>query len=142
MCSLERGQGLSRAGRMPDIAILVGVLDLVDNFLYGIELIGAQDHQASLSFVQNHIFADDLSQRAFVEKEVGKHVQVVERPVFGIRPVEGEFVAAVGVIGKIAGIHTIRDHEDLNVVEQPVERDFVVALDLVISLLQLHPSLF
>ena len=107
LCRLERGQGLSRAGRMPDITILVRVLDPIDNFFYGIELIGAQDHQTPLSFVQNHIFADDLSQRAFVEKEVGKHVQVVERPVFGIRPVEGEFVSAVGVVGKIAGIHTI-----------------------------------
>ena len=39
LCCLERGQSLSRAGRMPDIAVLVGVLDLIDNFLYGIELI-------------------------------------------------------------------------------------------------------
>ena len=36
----ERGQGLPRACRMPDVTVLVGVLHLVDNLLDGIELIG------------------------------------------------------------------------------------------------------
>ena len=36
----ERGQGLPRARRMPDVTVLVGVFHLVDNLLDGIELIG------------------------------------------------------------------------------------------------------
>ena len=40
--------------------------------------------------MQHYIFADDLSQRTLVEKEVGEHIQVVERPVLGIYEGENE----------------------------------------------------
>ena len=90
--------------------------------------------------MQHYIFADDLSQRTLVEKEVGEHIQVVERPVLGIRPVEREFVAAVRIVGKIACIHAVRYYEQLNIVEQPMKRRLVITLDLIVCLLQFHAA--
>ena len=67
--------------------------------------------------MQYDVFADDLSQRTFVQEEVGEHVQIVERAVVLVCPVECEFVSAVRVIGEITGIHSVGYYEKLDIVE-------------------------
>ena len=127
---------------MPHVTVLIGVFNPIDNFLDGIVLIGAQYHQAPFAFVQNDVFADDLPQRAFVEEEIGEHIQVIEWPVALVCPVECEFIAAVWVVCEITGVYTIGNHENLDVVEQPVKRGLVVALHLVVGLFQFDSALF
>ena len=102
---------------MPHVTVFIGVFNPIDNFLDGIVLIGAQYHQTSFAFVQHDVFADNLPQGAFVEEEIGEHIQVIERPIALVRPVECEFIAAVWVIGEITGIYTVGNHENLDIVE-------------------------
>ena len=88
--------------------------------------------------MQYNILADHLPQVTLIEEEVGELAQVVKRNVFRIRPVERELIAAIGVVGKVTGIHTVTDDEELDIVEESVKRSLVVTLDLVISLFQFH----
>ena len=57
--------------------------------------------------MQHDIFAGHLAQRTFVEEELRKHREVVERHILCIRPVERELISAVGIVGKIACVYTI-----------------------------------
>ena len=84
--------------------------------------------------MQYNVLAYHLAKITLVKKEVGKLTQVVERYVFCIRPVERELIATVRVVGKVTGIHTIADNEELYVVEEPVKRSLVVSLNLVVRL--------
>ena len=102
---------------MTHVTVFIGVFNPIDNFLDGIVLIGAQYHQTPFAFVQNDVFADNLPQGAFVEEEIGEHIQVIEWPIALVRPVECEFIAAVWVIGEITGIYTVGNHENLDIVE-------------------------
>ena len=72
----------------------------------------------------------------------GKLAKVVYRFIIRQCPIEGEFVAAVGIIGKIARVYAIGDHKKLDVIKQAVERGLLIALNLVICLLQFYASLF
>ncbi len=56
--SLEAGQCLARARRVPDIAILAPRLHPLDNRLDREILIGPQHHQHLVAFVQDDVFAD------------------------------------------------------------------------------------
>ena len=80
---------------MPNIAVVIGVLYLVQYLLHGIELIRTKHHQAFVALVKHNIFADDFSESAFLQKERGKHIQFIERMIGGIRPVECKLVTAV-----------------------------------------------
>ena len=91
--------------------------------------------------MQYNVLAYHLAKIALVKEEVGKLTKVIERHVLRIRPVERELIAAVRVVGKVTGIHTIADNEELYVVEEPVKRSLVVSLNLVICLFQFHTAL-
>lgn len=125
---------------MPNIAIVVGVFYTVKNFLHRIELIRAKHHQALVTLMQNDVLAYNLAQRTLVEEHCGKLLQVVERHIGCIRPVESELIATIRVVGKIASVHTIGYDKQLDIVKQSMKGSFVVALYLVVRLFQLHTS--
>ena len=120
---------------------LVCVFNTIDNLLDCVILIWAKHHQRLLTLVKDDIFADNLAKRTLVKEEVGKHIEVVECIITLVSPIECELVSAIRIIGKVAGIDTVRNYKYLNVVKQAVKRCLVVSLDLVVCLLQLHASL-
>ena len=126
---------------MPDVTVLVGVLNSVENLLHGIELIGTKHHQTFVALMQHNVLTDHLSQVALVEEEIGELAQIVERHVSRIRPVERKLIAAVRVVGKVTCIHAVADDEELDVVEESVKRSFVVSLNLIVCLFQFYTTL-
>ena len=70
--------------------------------------------------MEDDIFADNLAKRTLVKEEVGKHIEVVERIISLVSPIECELISAIWIIGKIAGIDTVRNYKYLNVVKQSV----------------------
>ena len=90
--------------------------------------------------MQYYVLAYNLAQRALVEEHCGKFLQVVERHIGGIRPVECELISAIRVVGEIASVHAIGYDEQLDVIKQSMERSLVVALYLIICLFQLYAS--
>ena len=107
---------------MPDITIIVGVFHTVENLLHGIELVRAKHHQTLVTFMQDDILTDNLAQRALVEEHCGKFLQVVERHIGCIRPVECELISAIRIICKIASVYTIGYDEQLDVIKQSMKR--------------------
>ena len=127
---------------MPDIAVVIGVFHTVENFFHSIELIRAEHHQAFFPLMQYNVLANNLSQRTLFEENRCKLLQVIERHVGSISPVERELITTIRVIGEIAGVHTIGNDKQLDVIKQTMERSFVITLYLVIGLLKLHASAF
>ena len=125
---------------MPDIAVIIRVFHTIENLLHGIELVRAKHHQTFVALMQYYVLAYNLAQRALVEEHCGKLLQVVERHIGGIRPVESELISAIRIICKIASVYTIGYDEQLDVIKQSMERSLVVALYLIICLFQLYAS--
>lgn len=90
--------------------------------------------------MQYYVLAYNLAQRALVEEHCGKFLQVVERHIGGIRPVESKLIATIRVVGEIASVYTIGYDKQLDVIKQSMERSLVIALYLVVCLLQFHTS--
>ena len=90
--------------------------------------------------MQHYVLADNLTQRTLVEEHCGKLLQVVERHVGGIRPVESELISTIRVVGEIASVYTIGYDKQLDVIKQSMERSLVIALYLVVCLFQFHTS--
>ena len=137
---LERCQRFTGACGVPDVAVLIRVLDAVQDFLHSVILVRAEDHQAFISIVQDDVFGNHLAHGAFV-KEVGRKLaEIVHRLIVGQCPVEGKLIATVGIIGEIARVDTVGDDKKLDVVEKAAEGSFLVALHLVVGLLQLYAA--
>ena len=92
---------------MPYIAVIVGVLHTIQNFLYGIELIRTKHHQTFVALVLHDIFPYDFAKRTFFQEEYGKLIQFIKRMIGSIRPIECKLITAIRIVGKIAGIDTI-----------------------------------
>ena len=90
--------------------------------------------------MQYYVLAYNLAQRALVEEHCGKFLQVVERHIGCIRPVECELISAIRIICKIASVHAIGYDKQLDVIKQSMERSLVIALYLIICLFQLYAS--
>ena len=125
---------------MPDIAVIIRVFHTVENLLHGIELVRAKHHQTFVPLMQYNVLANNLAQRTLVEEHSGKLLQVVERNVGGISPVECELIATIRVVGEIASVHTIGYDKQLDVIKQSMKRSLVIALYLVVCLFQFHTS--
>ena len=104
------------------------------------ELIRAKYHQTFVTLMQNDVFANNLAQCTLVEEHSGKLLQVVERHIGGIRPVERKLIATIRVVGKITSVHAIRYDKQLDVIKQSMERSLVITLYLVVCLFQFHTS--
>ena len=138
--SFEGCQSLARACGVPNIAITVSILNLVDNFLYGIVLIWPEHHERFVAFVHHYIFTDHLAERTLVEKVSGKNTQFIVWLISLARPIESKLEALIWIVGKVAGIDSVGNHEYLDIVKQPVERSLVITLNLVIGLFQLNAA--
>ena len=90
--------------------------------------------------MQHNVLAYHLAKITLIKEEIGELAQIVKRHILRIRPVEGELIAAVRVVGKVTGIHAIADDEELDVVEESVKRSLVVTLNLVICLFQFYAT--
>ena len=125
---------------MPDIAVLIGVLDTVQDLLYRVVLVRAEDHQAFIALVQDDIFGNHLAQGTFVKEMSRELAEVVHRIIVDEGPIESELITAVRVIGEIAGVNTVGDDENLNVIEQSPEGGLLITLDLIVCLLQFYAT--
>ena len=157
--SLERGQGLSGSGSVPDIpapadrsVILVVVrhFDTVEDPFGRHDLIGAH-HEQTLLRRKNAIARQNIQQRMACKEGTGKVDEIGDRAVLRVRPKRGELktvsrlslsgfalslfdVIVSGGVGVILGIGPVRDHEDLHVFKEPgarPERVAEIAVDLV-----------
>ena len=137
---LEGCERLAGAGGVPDVTVLVCVLHAIQDLLYGIVLVRAQDHQAFVAFVEDDVLAEHLAQGAFVKEVSCELAKVVYRLIVDERPVKSEFVAAVGIVGEIAGIDAVGDDKDLDVIEQAAEGGLLVALHLIVGLLEFYAA--
>ena len=90
--------------------------------------------------MQYNVLANNLAQRTLVEEHCGKLLQVVERDIGGISPVERKLIATIRVVGEIASVHTIGYDKQLDIVKQSMERSLVIALYLIICQFQFHTS--
>ena len=120
---------------MPYIAVVVGVLHLIQYLLHGIELVRTKHHQALVALMQHDVFSYDFAERTFLQKCGCKLIQFIERHIGCVRPVERELIASVWIVGEVACVDTVGNHEQLNVIKQPVIRSLMIALDLVVC----HP---
>ena len=125
---------------MPYISVLIRILHPIQNLLHSIVLVRAQNHQAFIALVHDDIFADHLAQCTLVEEMDRKLIQLVHRFIIRKGPFECKLVSAIGIICKVPGVDTVGYHEDLDVVEQSPKRCFLVALNLIISLLELYTT--
>ncbi len=66
--------------------------------------------------------------------------EVIYRLIVNECPVEGELVTTVRVVGEIAGVDTIGDDENLDVIKQTTEGGFLITLDLIVCLLQFYAT--
>ena len=57
-----------------------------------------------------------------------------------ISPIKRKLITAIRIIRKVSGIYTIRDYEQLNIIEEPVKRSLMISLNLIICLFKFDPS--
>ena len=131
--SLEGCERLACASCVPDVSVLICVLDTFQYLLDSVVLIRTKDHQAFITFVKDNVFADNLAQYALVKEVSSKLAKIINGFVIWKRPVEGKLVATVRIISKITGIYAIGDYKELDIIEQAAEGGLLVALNLVIS---------
>ena len=133
--SFEGCQSLARACGVPNIAITVSILNLVDNFLYGIVLIWYQSTMSDLSPSCITTYLLIILPSVHLSKKVsGKNTQFIVWLISLARPIESKLEALIWIVGKVAGIDSVGNHEYLDIVKQPVERSLVITLNLVIVL--------
>ena len=167
---LETGQGLARAGGVPDIAagvdgsellVIGGDLDALQHLLGGDDLVGAH-RQQHLVDGEDAVPGENVEQRVPGEEGLGERDQVADWLVPGVRPPRGELeriggfasaagllpllqVLAPGGVGVVLGERAIGDDEQLYVVEQAAARPETVPLVpvyLVERLTDVHAAAF
>lgn len=102
---------------MPDIAVFIGILHSLDNGFYCVVLIRAQNHQHFVGFVQDNVFTDHLGDMAFLQKAVGEVFQLGDQVIVLVCPVEGLFKFLFAIVSVVAGIDTVGDDENLDILE-------------------------
>ena len=147
LCSLEGGEGLSGAGRVPDVSaggdspgLLVhgGGLDaLEDRFGCG-DLVGAH-HEESAGGVEHAVARQDSEDRALGQECGGEVAEIGDLVVGGVGPPHGEFVGSrvrgghlparalvfgdvleAHGVGVVLGVCAVGDDEDLHVAKESV----------------------
>ena len=147
LCGLEGGEGLSRAGGVPDVSaggdgarlvVHAGGLDaLEDRFGRG-DLVGAH-HEEFTAGVEHAVAGEDGEDGALGQECGGEVGEVRNLIVGGVGPPHGEFkgsrvrgghlsartlvlgdVLEAHGVGVVLGVCTVGDDEDLHVAEEPV----------------------
>ena len=127
---------------MPNIAVIVGVLHTIQNFLYRIELVRTKYHQAFVALMKHNILSYDFAKRTFFQEEYGKLIQFIERMIDSICPGECELIPTIWIIGKIASINTVGYDKQLDIIKQSMKRSLVITLYLVVCLFKFHATTF
>lgn len=118
---LKAGQGLSGAGRVPDIAAEgirlrpAAQRDAAGNAGNGVILIAAQDLQQSVRIIGHCIETNELMGHGDGEQGLRHILPVVHRFVVDVRPMEVEIPVEAAVragVGKVHGL--LRGHGDKN----------------------------
>ncbi len=124
--SLEGGERLAAAGRVPDVSVAAVVVDALHNLLHGIDLIGPHDHQLLFADHEDHVAADGSAEVAFFKESLREGVEVgdllvvlVRELVYGQESLFGiECKVAGVVVGEIERPVPITDDEELHEAEQ------------------------
>ena len=130
---------------MPNIAVFVGVFYSLDNGFYCMVLVGSQDHQHFVRFVQDDVFTDHLGDVAFFQEAIGKIFQLSFWVIILVCPEEGLFEFLFAVVGVVASIDTVGDDEELDVLEKSkvcAVGMALVAVDLVECFFKFESSAF
>lgn len=126
---LEGSERFAGACGVPDESVAGVVVDAVDDALDGIDLVGTHDEDATFGLDEDYVAADEVSERVFVEHEVGETEEVghevvvwggcvVDREV-GVGSVEAEVL--VVVVGEVQGVGAaVADDEELHEAEERV----------------------
>ena len=147
LCGLEGGEGLSGAGRVPDVSaggdspgLLVhsGGLDALEDRFGRSDLVGAH-HEESAGGVEHAVARQDSEDRALGQECGGEVGEVGNLVVGGVGPPHGEFVGSrvrgghlsaralvfgdvleAHGVGVVLGVCAVGDDEDLHVAEESV----------------------
>ena len=60
LTGFKRGQGFAWASSVPDVAIALGLLNLFNDLLHGVNLVGAKYHQLFRSFMHYHVLGNHV----------------------------------------------------------------------------------
>lgn len=123
---LKGRQRLAATGRVPDVSVAAVVVDALHNLLHGIDLIRPHDHQLLLAGHEDHVAADGLSEVAFSKESFREGVEVGDLLVVLVRELIDGQESFVGikskmpsvVVGKVVGVVTVADDEELHKAEQ------------------------
>ena len=124
--SLEGGERLAAAGRVPDVSVAAVVVDALHNLLHGIDLIGPHDHELLLAGHEDHVAADGSAEVAFFKESLREGVEVGDLLVVLVRELVDGQVALFGieremagvVVGKVVRAVAVADDEELHEAEQ------------------------
>ncbi len=95
--------------------------------------------------MQDYVFADHFGDVAFLQKAIGKVLQLGYEVIVLVCPVEGLFKFLFTVVGVVAGIDTAGDDENLDILKQSIVCTVgmaLVAVDLVKGFFEFQPSAF
>ena len=123
---LEGGEGLARAGGVPDVAVAAVLADALVDGLDGIDLVGAHHEHLLLGGDQDHVAADGRAESALGQEGLGEVAEVSDLGVvFGGVLIDGQEVliriegeVAVVVVGKVVGLGLVGNDEKLDEAEQ------------------------
>jgi len=123
---LERGEGLARAGGVPDVAVATVLADALVYGLDGVNLVGAHHEHLLLRGDQDHVAADGRAECTLGQEGLGEVVEVRDLGVvFGGVLIDGQEVfiriegeVAVVVVGEVVGLGLVGDDEELDEAEQ------------------------
>ena len=117
LSSLERCESLACSRGVPNVTILIGILNTIKYSFHSIELIRTQHHKTFIALVQNNILAYHLAKITLIKEEASKLTEIIKRNILCVCPVKRELIATVWIISKIARVHTIAYNKQLNIVE-------------------------
>ena len=155
-CRLKAGQGLARTRGVPDVAAalnrapafgLPSAFNFPQNALGGGNLVRAH-HQQRVAGIKHRVMQQHIEQRVLLQEGGRKVLQVFDQAVIRLRPVHGEVktvFVALGGVGKVAAVGAVRNHKQLQILEQrvgAVKALFAVAVYLVKGFTYRHAALF
>ena len=144
-CCFEAGQRLAGACGMPDIAPafwLAPVLARMGAFYFPQDTFGRGNlvrahYQQGVADIENRVFQQHFQQSVSLKEGGGEVFQILDQAVVSLCPMHGEVkvvLVPLGGVSKVAGISTIGNHKQLQILEQgmlAVEALFAVAMYLV-----------
>ena len=141
---LEGGEGLARAGSMPDVAVATVFTDALFDGLDGVNLVGAHHEHFLLGGDEDHVAADGRGEKTLWQEGLGEVVEVRDLGVvFGGVLIDGQEVfigvegeVAIVIVGEVVGLDLVGDDEELDEAEQGLGKAVAGVFFVVDDLLQ------